>query len=120
MDGVKRKYVKWISGLDKVTPNYILIKKTKMKELRLEAIKKAIKKPEKITRKSKKKLVIEYLNELEKEELSRGESKWKKKKREIMERAGISKDQLNRKREIKETKEIVGFCGEIEEGRKKG
>lgn len=92
----------------------------KDERVEVRSYKKAIKKPEKITRKSKKKLVIECLNELEKEELSRGESKQKKKKREIMERAGISKEQLNRKREIKETKEIVGFCGEIKEGRKKG
>lgn len=39
---IKRKYVKWILGLDRRTPNYILVEETKMIELRLEAIRRAI------------------------------------------------------------------------------
>lgn len=40
---IKRKYIKWILKLDRRTPNYILEKETKMKELRMEAIKRAVK-----------------------------------------------------------------------------
>lgn len=47
MDGIKRKYVKWILGLDRRTSNYILVEETKMKELRMEALEKAIKYEEK-------------------------------------------------------------------------
>lgn len=32
LDKLKRKYVKWILGLDRRTPNYIVIEETKMKE----------------------------------------------------------------------------------------
>lgn len=43
MEKIKRKYIKWILKLDRRTPNYILEKETKMKELRMEAIKRAVK-----------------------------------------------------------------------------
>lgn len=46
MEKIKRKYIKWILKLDR-TPNYILEEETKIKELRTEAIKRAIKYEEK-------------------------------------------------------------------------
>lgn len=36
VDKIKRKYEKWILGLDIRTPNYILAEEIKTKELRLE------------------------------------------------------------------------------------
>lgn len=66
VDKIKRKYEKWILGLDVRTPNYILAEETKTKELRLEAVKRAIKYEEK-SRQSKKLLVIECMEEIEKE-----------------------------------------------------
>lgn len=33
VDGIQRKYLKWILGLEKRTPNYILRKECKMKEI---------------------------------------------------------------------------------------
>lgn len=75
MDGVKRKYIKWILGLDRVTPNCILIEEMKMKEVRIEAMKRAIKFEEK-AKSSKKKLVVECIKDLEKERAERVESKW--------------------------------------------
>lgn len=63
MDGIKRKYVKWIL-LERRTPNYILIKETKMEVLRIEALKKAIKYEENM-RRTKKKIVAECIKEIE-------------------------------------------------------
>jgi len=66
LDKITRKYVKWILGLDRRTPNYIVKEETKMKELRLEAIRRAVKYEEE-ARQSKKKLVVECIKEMEKE-----------------------------------------------------
>ena len=85
IDKVTRKYVKWVLGLDGKTPNHILIEETKIKELRLEAKKRAIKYEEK-ARKSEKKLVIECIKEMDKEGRKKEESsKWEGKKRKEME-----------------------------------
>jgi len=43
LDGIKRKYIKWILGLDRRTPNYILTEETKIKEIRMRAVRRAIK-----------------------------------------------------------------------------
>ncbi|XP_067211780.1 uncharacterized protein [Linepithema humile] len=74
LDRIKRKYVKWILGLDRKTPNYILKEETKMRELRMEAMMRAIK-YEETARKTEKKLVVECIKELERERRSREESK---------------------------------------------
>ncbi|XP_039313601.1 uncharacterized protein LOC113005705 [Solenopsis invicta] len=42
LDGIKRKYAKWILSLDRRTPNYILLEETKMEEIRIQAIKRAL------------------------------------------------------------------------------
>lgn len=47
MDKLKRKYIKWILGLDKRTPNYIIREETKMKETKMRAIKRAVRYEEK-------------------------------------------------------------------------
>lgn len=62
---IKRKYIKWILKLDMRTPNYILEEETKMKKLRTEAIKRAVKYEEK-ARQSEKKIMIECMKEKEK------------------------------------------------------
>lgn len=64
LDKIQRKHVKWILELDRGTPNFIIPEKTKMKELSMEAVKKAIR-YEETTRQSKKKIVIECIKELE-------------------------------------------------------
>jgi len=43
LDKVTRKYMKWILGLDRRTPNYIIKEETKMKEIKIEAIRRAVK-----------------------------------------------------------------------------
>lgn len=60
-------------GLDKITPNYIVLEETMMKDLRLEVIKRAIKYEEK-ARRSDKKLVVECSGSGE-----RKKCKWDKK-----------------------------------------
>lgn len=64
---IKKKYIKWILGLDKVTPNYILqlVEETKMKEIRTEAVKRAIKYEEKAWNREKK-IVVECIKDLNK------------------------------------------------------
>lgn len=64
MEKIKRKYIKWILKLDRRTSNYILEKETKMEELRMEAIKGAVK-YERKTRQSEK-IIVECIKEIEK------------------------------------------------------
>lgn len=61
MDRIKRKYVKWILGLDRRAPNYILVEEIKMIELRLEAMRWAIKYKEKASKFVKKIVCIKLL-----------------------------------------------------------
>lgn len=88
IDRIKRKYIKWILGLDRTTPNYILVKEIKMIELRLEAVRRAIKYKEK-ARKSKKKLVVECIKNLETERMEQEDNKLK--------RIGIKKEVKKRR-----------------------
>lgn len=85
LDRNKRKYVKWILGLDRRTPNYILVEETKMIELRLEAMRRVIKYEEK-AKNSEKKIVIECIKDLEKERKEGEESKWEAARRTLLKR----------------------------------
>ena len=97
LDGIKRKYVKWILKLDWRIPNYILIEETKINEIKFKIIRRTVKYEERIGN-SRKKLIKECIKELEKD--SRGkEGDWEKKRREVLERAGMSKKQIRRVRE---------------------
>lgn len=71
LDVIKRKYIKWILGLDKGTPNYILVEEAKMKELKLR---RAIK-YEEAARRSNKKIVIECIKEIRREKREGEENK---------------------------------------------
>ena len=42
LDAIKRRYTKWILGLDKVTPNYILREVTGEEEIRTKAVRRAV------------------------------------------------------------------------------
>jgi len=77
LDKVARKYMKWILGLDKKTPNYTIKKETKMKEIKIEAIRRAVKYEEE-TRQSEKNIVLECMKEMEKEGRRGKVSKWEK------------------------------------------
>lgn len=82
---IKREYIKWILKLDMRTPNYILEEETKIKELRTETIKRAIKYKEK-ARQSEKKIMVECMREIQKRKKSEEESKWEKKRRRLLEK----------------------------------
>lgn len=105
IERIKRKYIKWVLGLDYRTPNYILTEETKERELGVEALKRAIRYEEK-ARESDKKIVIECIKEAERERRKKEESKWEKKRRERLERSGISKEERERMREEKGGEEV--------------
>ncbi|KYN30224.1 hypothetical protein ALC57_00314, partial [Trachymyrmex cornetzi] len=88
LDGIKRKYMKWILKLDWRTPNYILTEETKMEEIKVKAIRRAVKGEE--------------------------ESKWEKKRREVLERTEMSKEQVRREREIRNQRVAEEFMKRIE------
>ncbi|XP_025995764.2 LOW QUALITY PROTEIN: stress response protein nst1-like [Solenopsis invicta] len=98
LDGIKRKYVKWILNLDRRTSNYILLEETKMEEMRTQAIRRALRYEEK-ARQSKKKIVRECIRDLEKWRPNAEEGRWERKRREVLEKAGVNKEQLRRERE---------------------
>ncbi|XP_029175923.1 nucleolar protein 58-like [Nylanderia fulva] len=79
---------------------------TKMRELRMEAIMRAIK-YEETARNAKKKLVVECIKKLEKEVRRREESKWEKRRKKVLEETEIRKEELKEKRKKEETKKIV-------------
>lgn len=87
LDVIKRKYVKWILNLDRRTPNYILQEETKMKELRMQAIKRAIRYEGKAYD-SKKKIIKECIRDLQKDRPKKEEGGWERKRREMIEKSG--------------------------------
>lgn len=86
IDKLKRKYIKWIPGLDRRTPNYILMEETKEEEMRINALRRAIKYEEEARR--LKKIVAECIRELDKRKLKAEESKWGKKEKRGCRKAG--------------------------------
>lgn len=106
IDRIQRKYVKWILGLDRRTPNYILMEETKMKELSMEAMKRAIKYEEK-ARKSNRKIVVECIKEMERRKMNGEESKWERNRKKVREKAEISEKKLKEMRQEEGTERIV-------------
>lgn len=111
MEKIKRKYIKWILKLDRRTPNYILEKETKMKELRMEAIKRAVKYEQKA--RQSEKIIVECIKEIEKRRENIEESKWEKKRRRILEEVDIGRTE--KKREEEETRISEKIIERIEE-----
>jgi len=106
MDRLKRKYMKWILGLDRGTPNYIVMEETKSEELRVEALSRAIKYEEK-ARQSEKIIVKECLKKMDRRR-TRGElSGWEKKRREELAKMEVSEESRKKMREEGETMELV-------------
>ncbi|XP_043583626.1 vicilin-like seed storage protein At2g18540 [Bombus pyrosoma] len=64
LDRIKRGYVKWILGLDRTTPNYILTEECKVEEIKVKALKRAARYEER-TVESEKELVKECIKERE-------------------------------------------------------
>lgn len=66
LNGIKRKYMKWILGLERATSNYILIEEGQITEIKIKAMKRAVKYEEE-ARKSGKILVSECMEEKKRE-----------------------------------------------------
>lgn len=98
LDGIKRKYTKWILGLERTTPNYILIEEGKLIETKIKAIKRAVKYEEE-ARNSEKILVKECLEEKEKDWGVGSEGKWAKMRKRMMEEEGYGKREREKCRE---------------------
>ncbi|XP_043583307.1 uncharacterized protein LOC122568058 isoform X2 [Bombus pyrosoma] len=64
LDRIKREYIKWILGLDRTTPNYILTEECKIEEIKVKALKRAARYEER-TLESEKELVKECIKERE-------------------------------------------------------
>ncbi|XP_033360795.1 uncharacterized protein LOC117239403 [Bombus vosnesenskii] len=84
LDRVKRRYLRWILGLDTTTPNYILKEECKIEEIREKALKRAVRCEEKALE-SKKELVKECIKERERNwgKVQEGERARKRKMRNI-------------------------------------
>jgi len=114
LDVIKRKYVKWILGLDRRTPNYIIPEEAKIKEIKVRAIRRAVRYEEK-SRQSEKKIVQACIKDLEKSRPRKEESNWEKRRRELIERAGMEKEQLRREMKAEDQEATENFVKRIEE-----
>ena len=104
-------------GLDIRTPNYIVIEETKVRELGMEAVKRAMK-YEETARNPEKKIVLECWKEIDRRRKEE-ENKWEKKRREVMEKVGWSKVIGETMREFMRPEEIAEEMMEkLEEERK--
>lgn len=90
LDTIKRRYMKWILGLDKITPNYILREETQEKKIRTKAVKRVFK-YEETARSSDKKLMRECIREMERQRGEKNLSVWEE-RRGLRRRLGISED----------------------------
>ena len=103
LDIIKRRYMKWILGLDKVTPNYILREETREEEIRTKAVRSAFN-YEEGARSSDKKLVRECIRKMERQREEKKPSKWKERRAGLKGRLGINEDWMGRVREGEEGK----------------
>ena len=98
--------MKWILGLDKVTPNYILREETGEEEIRTKAVRRAFMKSnyEEGARSSDKKLVRECIRQMERQRGEKKLSGWEERRAGLKGRLGINEDRMERVREEEEGK----------------
>lgn len=101
IERVKRKYVKWILGLDRNTPNYIVAEEMKSEELRDRALERAFKYEEEV-RKSEKRLVKECIREIEREKTEEIKNEWVRRRKEARNRIGLEGEKVTQIREEEE------------------
>lgn len=96
IERVQEKYLKWILGLDRETPGYIVREELKRNKLRVETGKRAVKFEERMKERKECKILLEGWKEREKDE-----GKEKKGEREkYYERNGYSVREIERKRRM--------------------
>lgn len=101
MDVIKRRYMKWILGLNKCTLNYIVTEEMKEEEITGKAIRRVIKYEEK-TRTSNKKMVTECLREMEREKRKGTLNRQKEKREKMRGRLKMGGEEMERIREEEE------------------
>lgn len=99
--------------MDRGTPNYTLLEETKMREIRMKAIRRAMRYEDK-ARNTSKKLVQECIKDLEKEKPEREEGKWENKRKELLEKAETSRELLRNARETEDQNVMENLVNEIE------
>jgi len=88
-----------------------------MKEIRMTAVRRAIRYKGK-ARYSKKKIVCECIKKLEKRRPAEEEGRWEKKRRELIEKAGISKEQLKEGMEVDAQETLKDIMEKVEKKEK--
>ena len=65
IENLKKKYVKWVFGLDKCTPDYLLRREFKERSLHIEAVNRALKYEEKVIEEEGDSMMIEIIRRKE-------------------------------------------------------
>ena len=97
IEQIQNTYLRWILGLTRSTPQYILLEETKRQKLRIEAGKRAIKYEEKI-RDGKNLLLTQCFLETTRRRVNSLETKWDKERRKYFERNGMSLTKVEEER----------------------
>jgi hypothetical protein len=92
---VQGKYLKWVLGVDRETPGYIVMEETKMDGIRIEAGKRAIRFEERLIERGECRILQECLKEKRKEI---GKGVWKEREA-YFERNGYAGAEIERMRE---------------------
>lgn len=91
------KYIKWILGLDKCTPDYIVLEETKRDKIRTLAGKRVLDFERTMKRETNNMLLRECRREMDKK--NKRETKWKKDREEFLEKKGWSRWEMEAKEE---------------------
>jgi hypothetical protein len=95
LEGVQGKYLKWVLGVDRETPGYIVMEETKRDGIRIEAGKRAIRFEERLIERGECRILQECLKEKRKEI---GKGVWKEREA-YFERNGYAGAEIERMRE---------------------
>ena len=94
IEAVQERYVRWILGVDRHTPGYLVRDEVKREKLRIHAGQRSWR-HEKEVRKKKKKYLIACIEDIDKNE-DKKERKWLQKRKGYMERNGWSVQEVRR------------------------
>lgn len=104
IETTQTKYIKWILGLNRQTPSYIILEETKRNRLRIEASRRAMKYEEKIGKTVNKELLRECYRVMKRKETAGQEyNKWEEKRKKFYENQGYSTTEIDRIRNMEES-----------------
>ncbi|TGZ50011.1 hypothetical protein DBV15_11632 [Temnothorax longispinosus] len=96
---------------------YIVSEEAKIKKIKMRAIRRAVRYEDK-ARQSEKKIVQACIKDLERSRPRKEESNWEKKRRELIERVGMEKEQLRREMEAGNREAAESLVKRLEEKEK--